>query len=629
MAGADGDGEWLSQPFGVTVLPDLLSVASVEAETSGFHVRFDRAIDQQAINLYHSHDSGRGEGDVRVTDANGAAITGSIFFDHDEQGFRFVRTGGALPVGEYRVTLRGGDGGFADLGRVALDGNQDGVAGDDFVGSFALKDRAPVVFSLPDFMRGAGQSVLVPHAAGRGAGLPLTLSDGAGISGFDLILEYDRQLLSISKVEFAAGFSGRLSVEPLEGGLRILAEFDAALPEGAVSPLVLIANVPSRVPYGASHTIDLQVRDVYRGNETAVEAEGDTAVHLAAFFGDSSGNGAYTLLDVQRDQRVLTGRDTGFGAYLNIDPIIVADLNGNGVLNSLDVNRFQSFVLGSPRPEIPPLPDGAAPLTFDTDDVRIAAIGADVGGLPGSTVTVPLSIERAEGLESVRARITFDANLLQFVQVKPALTAGFEWRSVRTTTNADGFQTLEIDMAKLTPLAAGAGTLLNLEFRIRDGARRGTTSIDLQYLALDDTHVAQKVVSVSGEDPTDGTVFIDGEPLPAAPAIVAATTPRAMPRAPAPPRALSADAMLATAQAMSQASGGVNWSGQFAPAAPAPSAPLAVAPPAAAQWKSDAWAKDLSSRLTQMDTGDSADGRNTRSGLLRQLMRGIARTLGS
>ena len=53
-----------------------------------------------------------------------------------------------------------------------------------------------VVVSIPDFTRGDGQTVNVP--ASVATGIPLTLSNGSGITSVSLQLPYDPALLDIT-----------------------------------------------------------------------------------------------------------------------------------------------------------------------------------------------------------------------------------------------------------------------------------------------------------------------------------------------------------------------------------------------------------------------------------------------
>ena len=58
------------------------------------------------------------------------------------------------------------------------------------------------------------------------------------------------------------------------------------------------------------------------------------------------------------------------------------------------------------------------------------------------------------------------------------------------------------------PLTAGAGSLLEIDFRVVANAAPGVTSIDLQSLSLNEGQLALTVVPVNGADPTDGILTI-------------------------------------------------------------------------------------------------------------------------
>jgi lysophospholipase L1-like esterase len=90
-------------------------------------------------------------------------------------------------------------------------------------------------------------------------------------------------------------------------------------------------------------------------NEGTLTAVADDAVHLVAYFGDTTGNGTYSALDGQRVLRHAVGLDSGFAAYPLADPVLVADITANGAVSSLDATRILQEVVGIDRPEIPPL----------------------------------------------------------------------------------------------------------------------------------------------------------------------------------------------------------------------------------------------------------------------------------
>ena len=51
-----------------------------------------------------------------------------------------------------------------------------------------------------------------------------------------------------------------------------------------------------------------------------------SSVHVAAYLGDATGNGAYSGLDAQRVARVSAKLDRGFAHYPIFDPVVVAEL---------------------------------------------------------------------------------------------------------------------------------------------------------------------------------------------------------------------------------------------------------------------------------------------------------------
>jgi len=75
---------------------------------------------------------------------------------------------------------------------------------------------------------------------------------------------------------------------------------------------------------------------------------------------------------VQRITRVANAMDSGFAAYRNVDPALVADVNRSGAVTMADATllsqEVQFLMTGNAafdRPEIPPIPAGLRPLVID------------------------------------------------------------------------------------------------------------------------------------------------------------------------------------------------------------------------------------------------------------------------
>jgi hypothetical protein len=171
--------------------------------------------------------------------------------------------------------------------------------------------------------------------------------------------------------------------------------FPTPLAGGAQDILTLTAAVPASASsaYRTKQVLDLTDVSI---NEGALAAVGDDAVHVVAYFGDTTGNGSYSSLDGQRVLRHAVGLDSGFAAYPLADPVLIADITGNSAVSSLDATRILQEVVGIDRPEIPPL--AGIVITAPGPDPYVH-IPTDLSGTPGSLLTVPVLIDDAVGLE--------------------------------------------------------------------------------------------------------------------------------------------------------------------------------------------------------------------------------------
>jgi len=91
-----------------------------------------------------------------------------------------------------------------------------------------------------------------------------------------------------------------------------------------------------------------------------------------AYLGDTSGDGAYSALDVQRLQRGMNRTDTGYAAWPLVDPLLLSDVKADGVLSLADASLLNQQAAGRPQKEIPPIPAPVAAATV----ARAAAVPA-------------------------------------------------------------------------------------------------------------------------------------------------------------------------------------------------------------------------------------------------------------
>ena len=507
----DEDGSTNAAPLDVTVTPDLLDVQSFTATATGFKVRFDHAFDASTINLY---DPAGGPADVALKGDLTGTVTGSLLFHADRQGISFIRSGGILQFDSYNVRLASGPAGFHDA-ISALDGNQDGTPGDDYLMRFDFRSTGAGVLSLPDFMRGPGQPVDVPAV---GKLLPVTFTSAGGMRNMVFTVDYDPRLLNITGANAAANLPPdtevRFDTQLLGTGsqrarITVILPGQTTLAAGATRLIDLVANVPASARYGAKQVLDIAVQSINGSAALPGSVADDDALHVVGYFGDTSGNAAYSTLDGQMVQRVMVKLDPGFAAWANVDPLLVADITGDGKLNSLDATRLLqevSYLTGAStvdRLEIPPIPPGIGPISFSGPD-PVVDIPRDLVGAPGDVVTLPVRLDTAAGLESVQLRMGYDASQFELVQVRRGtLTEDFGWFVVGNTPGQ-----INVDMTRLTALQGGSGTLLNVDLRILPGATAGAAGIDLQYARLNDGHLTLNTEPQVGGDASDGRINI-------------------------------------------------------------------------------------------------------------------------
>jgi hypothetical protein len=438
-------------PFTFTVTGALnegpLTVTELTPTDSGFVATFNRPIDRSTLNLYDTQTGGPGAADVTVTGLNTGPVAGSLAVDAAGTHLTFVRTGGALPADTYNLTFRSAADGFKDTGGGLLDGNRDGTPGDNYTFTFAVTSPPAVTVSVPDFMRGPGQAVSVP--AGAGSGIPLRLSDGAGVTSIQLTLRYDPSLLRVTGATLGSGLpaGATLTVGTGTPGIAVLT-FRSTTPLGAgpVTFASLTATVPETAAYGSVDVLDLTNLAVNNG---AVAVRDDDAVHVVGYFGDTSGNGTLNSIDAQRALRVAVGLDTGFAAYPTADPVVIADVTGNGILNAIDATRILQEAVGIDQAEIPPIPTITPPTGPDIQvldggtDIRDNG-NVDLGNTPlGAVVTHTFTIRNNGTTPLTLGRVSVPYGYILVAGPGVTTLAPGQQTTFTVRMNTDGIDMLE------------------------------------------------------------------------------------------------------------------------------------------------------------------------------------------
>jgi RHS repeat-associated protein len=398
---ADTDAADAAIQVGLTI-PTFLTVTSFTHTPTGFTVTLSRPFIPGDLALYGS--SLNTVPDVTLVGNHVGAIPGSLIIDPSNMSFTFLATANylkaffgspILPNDTYTVTLVSGSGtnGFLDTANVGLDGADNG--GDaNYTATFTMPNQAEPILSVPDFARGpnGAQPINVPNDTGHG--IPITLSNASGVTDVAFTLSYNPALLTITGASTGdstgAGSTFTLAGSPtVIDATHAIANFsfhDSTAQSGLVVLGDIIANVPNSAAgsYKASELLQLGAITVNGAAFTGVVANG---IHVNAYFGDVSGDGTITGLDVAIANTVAQGGATGFSAYPLDDPAIVGDVANDVSVDAGDVSDLASFTAGLPVSVIPTLPTGLKTGVASQFMVTANAASGTAGGSFIVTVT--------------------------------------------------------------------------------------------------------------------------------------------------------------------------------------------------------------------------------------------------
>ena len=349
----------------LTIQSPAQRVTSVTPLANGVKFSLNKPAVVGDLNLYDYRDpSGQwvlGDADVRLVDGAGKAIAGSLLVAANNQDFTFLATAGALPAGTYTLSLRSGANGFHTATGEAFDGDGDNLPGGAYATTFTVAAAPAVVVSLPHFSRGPEQTVNLPPE--ESLGIPVRISDGAGVSSLTFELQFDPELLNVTG---ATSPGGTVVFTSLAAG-RVRVAVTLAIPMSAGPQLFAYvqANVPSTAAarYGERNLLDLSALDVRGASNQVIAASDQDAVQTNAYHGDLGRNGRYDSYDVQQASRLALDLDTGLRSYPLLDAVLMTDFNANQRPDSFDVQRVSRLALNLPVTEVAALPASPPPTT--------------------------------------------------------------------------------------------------------------------------------------------------------------------------------------------------------------------------------------------------------------------------
>jgi hypothetical protein len=488
-----------------------LTVQSLTVTPTGFVAVFDKAFNLTTLNLYDGGAHPLAPADVTVVGSFGA-LTGSLLVDSAAHSITWVNTFGLLPDDTYTVTLGSGADAFKDLAGVPLDGNNDGVPGDSYSTIFNTTfNAASVGLAVSSFARGPAQGVnlVIPgNSTSSYGGIPVQLTDGNNATTAAFTLSYNTALLNVTGAivdtsgnpqgtvgSYATGPAGstftRTSHTVVSGIATDVFAFSTngqGNLDSGNGPVVLgeltaiIPNASGQTIYGAKQILHVSGVST-NGSLAAVGVDG---FQLVAFPGDASGDAQLAGNDGSLAGRVAGGLDTGFAAYPLVDPILVADVAGDGVVSANDASQILQKSVNRPVPNIPSIPAGAQVLPTTAPDPALSIpLGLRVA--PDGTLHIPVNLDDARpqgstGLTEATLALRFDPAVFTVsaadVYLGSIPLSGSGW--TLTSVVDQGTGQLAITLYSLTPIAtSNGGSLVTIDFHERPGAAQGLPTIEL------------------------------------------------------------------------------------------------------------------------------------------------------
>jgi hypothetical protein len=507
----------------LTIHPNTLFVTSFSPTTTGAVLNFNRDLNPATLNLYDIFPSVFGAADVTLVGATVGNVKGSLVVDPSLRRLTFVTTTGVLAPDTYTLTVRSAANGVQDTNAALLDGDANGAAGGDSVRTFVVNPPAAntVTLSVGNFARGPQQAVNLP--ANVATGLPISFSDGGGITSARFELRYNPTLLTIPNgtgAVVASGLTGAsvtIDTATTPGIAAIQFTSPTPLVAGTTRFIDLLASVPTNAPYLSRHVLDFTNISLNAGSLPALD---DDAVHVVAYFGDTTGSGNYGSSDASRISRLAVGIESGLQSFRLLDPVIVADLTGNGSFSGSDTTRIQQVIVGITIAEGPtPLP-GVTILAGGSDPKL--SIPTDLVAARDEELTIPVNIDSivdltGNGLESAELVIYYDATALDVTSVAPGkLVNDGSWSLVSRIDPLAG--RVLISLAGTMPLEGFfQGELVQLQGTVKSNAPSGAFPINLAASIRDvaiRTQLNEGWLTLipaptdAANDPVDGVVTI-------------------------------------------------------------------------------------------------------------------------
>ena len=263
----------------------------------------------------------------------------------------------------------------------------------------------------------------------------------------------------------------------------------------------ITASVPDTAPYFDKAVLNLG--NVLVNNASATGVSG---VDEAAYAGDVSGEETLSALDASLVAQVASGAGTGFSAFKDLDPAIIASVSGDSLPCALDASLINQAGAGASISQIPSIPLAVSPPTGGPDPYLYLS---SVQASPGQTavVTLYLDVTDPNGIQlaALDEAIGFDSGELQVSNIRGllALAASNDFSTIGTADNQTGVLIVGQAFAGsgLPPMLSFGTDVPVLQFDVSVNADAPVGSLATLTLLHDGTVNGQdKVTAISDND---------------------------------------------------------------------------------------------------------------------------------
>jgi N-acetylneuraminic acid mutarotase len=487
-----------------------LTVSAFTPTATGFTVTFSKPITAANVSLWGGTVAAPVQ-NVSLTGTTNGAIPGSFIIDPSGTSATFKATSTylqgffstpVLPNDTYKVVLASGAGagasatGFFDALGVPLDGANNGGHA-NFTTTFTTANDGKPALSIPDFARGPDGSSTVKVPNDTAKGIPVSLANApAGTKDVVFTLIYNPTLLTPTGA--GTGDSTGADSTFTMGGIT---NIDAAHSKvtftwhngAGLSGAVVLGDIFANVPDAAANLYKSKELLSFDGSSITLNGAPfagvwANSVHLNAYFGDVSGDGKITGLDVATANSVAQGGRSsplGFAAYRLVDPGLVGDIAGDGSVDAGAISGLAAFTANLKPAQISAIPTRLTITPGGADPTLSLGTVGRIGN--PSYVTVPVLIDNphpdgSTGMTEAILALTYDPKVLSVSSTDialgsiPALAGG--WRLESQVDAATG--QIGIDLFSTTPITStAAGSLVTITFHLVAGASSPETAVHL------------------------------------------------------------------------------------------------------------------------------------------------------